>query len=372
MTQPFTILHAHSGNLYGGVETMLATLVRHPGSFNHRFALCYEGRLAGELRAAGAQVGILGHVRFSRPWTVLGARRRLAKILRAHGPAAVMCHSPWGLAAFGPVARAEGIPLVLWAHAAFTGRHWVERLARWSAQPDLAICNSQYTRAALARAFPRSRAEVVYPPVAPPPSFDPARRGPKREGHGAGPDTVVITLVARLEPWKGHAALLDALAALRDRPEWTAWIVGGAQRRAEDIYRAELERRTNEARIADRVHFLGQRDDVASLLWASDIYCQPNTGPEPFGIAFVEALYAGLPVITTDLGGAREIVTPACGMLVPPGDRQALRDALERMMVDAGLRQRLRAAAPARATALCAPEAAAQRLAQVLGGVARG
>lgn len=371
MTQPLTILHAHAGNLFGGVETILTTLVRHPGTLNHRFALCYEGRLAGELRRAGAQVEILGDVRFSRPWTVLGARRRLAKIIVAHWPAVVMCHSPWALAAFGPVARARGVPLVLWAHAAFTGRHWLERLARVIAPPDLAICNSQYTRAAFPNAFPTTRAEVVYPPVAPPPSFDPTRRPAKREGHGAAPDTIVIALVARLEPGKGHAALLDALASLREVPRWTAWIVGGAQRRAEDMYRSDLERRTNEARIADRVHFLGQRDDVASLLWASDIYCQPNTHPETFGISFIEALYAGLPVVTTDLGGAREIVTPACGLLIPAGDQRALRDALERMMTDTGLRQRLSAAAPARAAALCAPEPTVQRLTAVLDSVVR-
>jgi glycosyltransferase involved in cell wall biosynthesis len=202
--------------------------------------------------------------------------------------------------------------------------------------------------------------------VAPPPAFDPARRPAKREGHGAGPETVVIALVARLEPWKGHVALLEALTSLRDLPNWTAWIVGGAQRRAEDMYRAALERRTNEARIAARVHFLGQRDDVAALLWASDIYCQPNTAPEPFGVSLVEALYAGLPVITTDWGGAREIVTPDCGILVAPGDPGALREALTRLITQPADRQRLAAAAPNRAAALCDPQGAVARLAEVL------
>ncbi len=371
MTVPLAVLHAYSGNLFGGVETILSTLARHPGTFQHHFALCYEGRLARELRQAEAQVEMLRTVRLGRPWTVLRARRRLGKIMRAQWPAAVMCHSPWALAVFGPAVRTEGVPLVLWAHEAFTGRHWLERLARITAPPDIALCNSEYTRTAFASAFPTSRVDVVYPPVAPPPSFDPDRRPAKREGHGASPDTVVITLVARLERGKGHAALLAALASLRDRPGWTAWIVGGAQRRAEDVYRAEIERQTNEARIADRVHFLGQRDDVAALLWASDIYCQPNTRPDSFGISFIEALYAGLPVITTDLGGAREIVTPACGVLVPAGDPVALRDALERMIADGNLRQRLGAAASARAAALCTPEAAVQRLTEVLVGVVR-
>ena len=84
--------------------------------------------------------------------------------------------------------------------------------------------------------------------------------------------------------------------------------------------------------------------------WPSaDIHCQPNTGPEPFGIAFVEALYAGLPVVTTRLGGALEIVNETCGVLVPPGDAGALAAALRRLIADPAERSRLGRAGPARA-----------------------
>jgi glycosyltransferase involved in cell wall biosynthesis len=366
MTAPLTVLHAHSGNLYGGVETVMTTLARHPHHLRHRFALCYEGRIAHELRQAGADVQLLGDARWSRPWSVLAVRRRLGALLDAERPSVVLCHSPWGLAVFGPVARRRGIPLVLWVHAAFTGRHWLEQWARLRTRPALALCNSEYTKAALPRAFPGTRAEVVYPPVEPPPVFEPARRPAKREGHGAHAETVVITLVSRLERWKGHAALLAALASLKDVATWRAWIVGGPQRPAEDAYRVQLERQANEARIADRVHFLGQRDDVAALLWASDVYCQPNTGAEPFGITFVEAMYAGLPVVATALGGAREIVTPACGVLVPPSDPGALGAALRQFVADPALRRRLGAAGPARAVELCAPARIAERLRELL------
>jgi glycosyltransferase involved in cell wall biosynthesis len=51
------------------------------------------------------------------------------------------------------------------------------------------------------------------------------------------------------------------------------------------------------------------RSDVARLLAAADIHCQPNIGPEPFGITFIEALYAGLPLVTTSIGGAIEMST---------------------------------------------------------------
>ena len=366
MREPITVLHAHAGNLYGGVETAMVTLARHPHHLRHRFALCYDGRLAAELRRAGAEVSLMQPARWSRPWSVLRARRRLAALLDAQRPGVMLCHAPWGLSLFGPAARARGIPLVLWAHGPLTGRHWLERLARRGARPDLALCNSEYTGTFAPRAFPHTRAAVLHPPVEPPPVFEPARRPAKREGHGADAATVVITLVARFERWKGQGALLDALTSLKDVPCWKAWIVGGPQRPAEDAFRVELERRANEARIADRVRFLGQRDDVASLLWASDIYCQPNTGAEPFGITFVEAMYAGLPIVATNLGGAREIVTPANGVLVPPGDTAALRAALERLVGNAALRRQLGAAGPARAVELCAPAHVAERLRDLL------
>jgi glycosyltransferase involved in cell wall biosynthesis len=88
--------------------------------------------------------------------------------------------------------------------------------------------------------------------------------------------------------------------------------------------------------------------------------------PEPFGIAFVEALHAGLPVVTVDFGGASEIVTPACGLLLPPPDRGSLAAALQRLIDDPLLRARMREAGQARARALCDPQTQIARLERVL------
>src|SRR4029077_2024641 len=99
--------------------------------------------------------------------------------------------------------------------------------------------------------------------------------------------------------------------------------------------------------IAPRVNFLGQRGDVARLLAAADIHCQPNTGPEPFGITFIEALYAGLRVVTSAIGGALEIVDDSCGILVEPNDPAALAAVLGRLIEDRGLAALLGGAGPA-------------------------
>src|SRR5262249_41027519 len=136
----------------------------------------------------------------------------------------------------------------------------------------------------------------------------------------------------------------------------------GAQRPEEEHCLGDLIGRCRELGIAERVRFLGQRTDVPHLLAAADLHCQPNTGPEPFGIAFVEALYAGLPVVTTALGGALEIVDESCGILVPPDDGAALQGVLRGLPADPERRRALGQGGPARAMTLCDPAQAMQRL----------
>ena len=118
--------------------------------------------------------------------------------------------------------------------------------------------------------------------------------------------------------------------------------------------------------IANRVRFLGQRSDVSDLLAAADIFCQPNLGPEPFGITFVEALNAGLPVVTTAMGGPLEIVDDSCGKLTPPGDSRALASTLRELIENRETRHRLAAAAPGRGFDLCDQLNQMQKLAAIL------
>jgi glycosyltransferase involved in cell wall biosynthesis len=134
-------------------------------------------------------------------------------------------------------------------------------------------------------------------------------------------------------------------------------------------YRRKLELIAKEGGIADRVRFLGERNDVPVLLAASDLFCQPNTSPEPFGLSLVEALHAGLPVVSSQIGGACEIVDESCGLLTPPGDSRALADALRRVLLDAQLKARLGAGARRRPGTLCDASRQMRRIQQVLSSV---
>jgi glycosyltransferase involved in cell wall biosynthesis len=372
---PLRVLHVNAGNLYGGIETLLVTLARQRSccpDMEPAFALCFEGRLSGELRQAGVSVCLLGEARLSRPWTVARARQRLRGLLDAEHCDVVISHGCWPHLIAGPVARRAGRPLVFWAHSAHAGRDGLEWWASRTA-PDLVVANSQETqRLVRAHLFPRARMEILHYPVNRPAGSGPAdARCVMRAALGTPNDAVVIVTACRLEPYKGNALLLESLGQLGKVDGWQCWIAGGAQRPQETDFMAHLQQQAAALGIANRVHFLGQRDDVPALLAAADIHCQPNLEPEPFGIVFVEALYAGLPVVTTAQGGALEIVDDSCGVLVAPGDARKLAVALGRLIGDGQARARLGAGGPARAAALCDPAGQMARMARLLRGMVR-
>lgn len=371
---PLRVLHVHSGNLYGGVETFLTTLARNAAiapRMTSEFALCFEGRLSDELRALGHPPRVLGKVRLSRPPTVWRARWALASLLASQHVDVVVCHQAWPYAIFGPTIRRAGVPLVFWLHTGGNGRHWLERWAR-RVRPDLAVANSRFTTAQLARWFPRAPVETIHYPLAldATRAHDGARLEIRRALHTANDDRVIVQ-VGRLEATKGVAEALHALARLRDVSGWTYWIVGGAQRASDEHYRRELEHVARRHGIRERVRFAGERLDVAAILGAADIYLQPNIRPEAFGISLVEAQAAGLPIVTSAIGGALEIVDDTCGSLVAPGDIDGLAAALRQLLADTEMRARLGRAARDRSAALCDLTRQMQRVHEVLSSSAR-
>ena len=352
------VLHISSGNLYGGVEALLATLSRERAccpEMEPVFALCFQGRLSDQLAGSGTPAADLGRVQTRYPWQLWRARRRLARRLREQPVDVVVCHMAWAQAIFGPVVRRARLPLVYWMHDVAGGRHWIER---WAARcpPDLTICNSQFTAGSLAKLFPRATPphKILFYPVTRPAAVI-QERAAIRAALGTPFDACVFIQVGRMEPYKGATLHLDALALLADVPGWVCWIVGGVQRPHEAAFLADLQARATRTGIADRVRFLGQREDVPALLAAADVFCQPNLRGEPFGIVFIEAMYAGLPVVSTALGGAMEIVDESCGRLVPPGDPKALADTLQNLLGNTVLCTKLGRNGPARAQDLTDP-----------------
>ena len=363
--QRLNVLHLNSGRLFGGIERVLITLAACRGitpRVNSSFAVAAPGRFHQELLNTGALVNLLGDVRLRRPRSIVAARARLRALLLERRCDLLICHSPWSYALFARVGRRAGVRVGFWQHDPATGRPVLERMCR-NVTADLMICNSRWTAATAHRIQPRSPAHVVYYPVDLPRTTD-LDRTKVRQAFDTNADDVVILIASRMEAWKGHGRLLEALSRLRRQRSWTLWIAGDAQRPRERRYREHLEREAESLSIAARVRFLGERADMSSVLTSADILCQPNRSPEPFGVVFVEAMQCGLPVITSAAGGAVEIVSSDIGRLV--GDDRELDMALGELIGDAGLRRKLGAAGRERAESLCAPGRALPQLERVL------
>lgn len=368
-SRQLSVLHVHSGNLFGGIERAILTCVENldlAPSISFEFALCFTARFGDELATAKQIIHKLPEVRVRNPLSVLAARRELALVLARKQYDAVICHSPWGHSVFAPVIKCLGVPELFWAHDHFSGNHLLERWARRTS-PDFVISNGGFSDGSVTRLFPRSSHQVLRYPVNTKGLQQPlVERNRVRAELNTPNDAVVIIQVSRMESWKGHDLLLEAAAKMRREFPWMIWFIGGAQRKEEEVYLASLKDKARRLGITDRVRFAGERTDVPRLLAAADIFCQPNRAPEPFGIVFVEALSHGLPVITFAMGGPAEIVDETCGILIVPGNQQQFADELKRLIHDKELRRKLGQAGPARAKALCDPAVILPQLEKLL------
>lgn len=348
----------------GGVEIMLLHTFR---AFDPRrvrpvlVCLRSAGPLAADFRAAGFEVEVLGRSGRFDPTTL----PRLRRSLRRNGIEAVLVtHHHRGALALGRVAaRLAGVRVTLVAAhdmdlVGLGSRclpRWTVATLRWaSALVLLAPSQSDYLhREEGVGRRPWSRArEIVIPngiPLGPSPG--PQERDLARRELQLPPDAFVVGIVARLTAQKAHHVLVRAFATLAgSRPQARLVVVGGGPREA------ELHALVQQLGIADRVRFTGVRRDVAALLPAFDVACLSSVH-EAAPVAVIEAMAAGLPVVSTDCGALRDMVTDGVeGYLVPVGDSRRLAERLGTLADDPDLRARLGTAARHRARTSCGIE----------------
>jgi glycosyltransferase involved in cell wall biosynthesis len=170
-------------------------------------------------------------------------------------------------------------------------------------------------------------------------AFDPGKHSKRetRRQFKLPEDAFLIGLVGRIEEAKGQDVAIEAFAKsdLRD----SVLVICGAPQTKE--YLEHLKKRTVELNLEGSVRFLPFTTEIPALMNAFDLSLLPSRG-ETFGLVVIEAMAAGVPVIGTDAEGVPEIIRPEeNGMLTPPGDSEALANAMRRLREDNGLRERL-------------------------------
>ena len=365
----------HVARLSGG-EIALVRLIEALGpAVRSRAILGETGPLAQRLRSAGAEVEVLALPATTRersrhdlrsPVAALAVGAyvaRLAARLRALDPDLVHANSLKSGYYGTLAARLAGVPIV-W--------HLRDRLAQdylpgpvaaatrrlLAHGPQAVLANSQTT---LRTAGPHVTGVVVADPYV-------ATAGMRPRPH----DGVVLAIVGRLDAWKGHDVVLRAFAqAFPARADVHLRVVGGELFGPAAGIEATLRARAVELGIGDAVTFTGFVDDVEAELAGVDVLVHASTLAEPFGQVVVEGLAAGVAVIAAAAGGPAEILTDDIdGLLVPPGEVDALAAAMARLADDPSLRARLGAAGRTRSAAYAAPviaEEILQLYAAVLG-----
>lgn len=134
----------------------------------------------------------------------------------------------------------------------------------------------------------------------------------------------LLLMVGRITRWKGHELILESLGLMKELP-WIMAFAGGIDK--DSAYGAALMARAKELGIAERIRWLGSRQDIPKLLAASALAVSGSVRPEAFGRVAIEAMAMGVPVVATGIGGSVEtIVDGKTGWLVPPERAGAMSD----------------------------------------------
>lgn len=323
-SQPLRVLHVITGLGVGGAESMLTRLamLAPPELMVQRvISLTPGGSNRRLLEKAGVSVDDLGMV---RNLPSLAALTTLAGEIRDFSPDVVqswMYHAD--LSALAARFLSRRTPRLVWGvrcsdmDTSRYGRRLrqVIDLCAWlSHRPDAVMANSFVGRDAHQALGYHPRLFEVIPNGIDVERFrpDPAKRARVRAELGIAADRPLVAQVARVDPMKDYDGLLAALAMV---PEVDALLVGeGTQS------------------LPDRpgLHRLGRRQDVADLLCAADLIVSSSAFGEGFSNALAEGMACGLPAVTTNVGDAR-VVVGETGVVVPPGQPEALADGIRQL-----------------------------------------
>lgn len=328
-----------------------------------------EGDLPSKCRATGVPVAIvprphlfstssyIGGVAVLNPFALIAdlgllilSAFLLARLLRVRRPALVV---PKGLMAQiygGLAARLVGIPCVWHVQDRVSNRAgpffaWTLSLAgRWLAK-EIIVDAASIARQ-LRSFVPSERIWVIWNGV------DTQEFSPSVDGSGVRAEwgvrngELLIGSTGRLTPWKGQRVLIQAFALIANQfPQARVALIGAALFETNE-YESVLKRETARLGLGDRVIFAGFRRDLPQVLAALDVIAHTALEKDSSPLAVVSAMAVGKPIVCTRVDGTVELFEDGVsGLLVPPGDVDALAGALERLASNVTLREKLGRAA---------------------------
>lgn len=350
--EPRSILYLHTTSEVGGSDVSLVRLIGGLDRARYRafVALPSEGPLVPRLEAAGATVIIVPammKLTSRRGWLyligyvlnfprALWALRRVIRRERIDLLHTNTIHILYG----GPVAWLTHTPHVWHIREIVWQKGWLRRLELWMARhlATRIVVTSDAVAAMFGPAGARPSTLVKVSNGIETDRFHPGEAVALRAALSVSPTQTLVGIVCRLDVWKGVDVFIDAAALVaRDRPDVRFVVVGGPVIGLE-TYAATL-RRQSVARGLESVltwtDWTYGPTDMPEVHRAIDILVLASSQPEPFGLVVVEGMATGRPVIATAHGGPCELIEDGVtGLLVTPGDAQALAAAIRTLVDD--------------------------------------
>ena len=337
------ILHTESSLGWGGQEIRVLTEARGVAARGHDVLLAApaSSRIFAEAPAFGVQAVDLPIAR-KRPGGLFALRRLLARtpfdVVNTHSST-----DTW-LAALACATLARAPALVRTRHiSAPAPRNAATRWLYTRAARRIVTTGERLREQVIEETGARADDVISIPTGIDLERYRPGDRDAARRGLGLALDQPIIGIVATLRSWKGHRHLLRAMASLQAKEASLAIVGDGPQRAALESLAADLA-------LGTRVRFAGNQADVVPWMQACDVFCLPSYANEGVPQALMQAMACGVAVVSTPIGSIGEIVSDgATGVLVPPGDVERLRAALDALLADparrAALARNARAAA---------------------------
>ncbi len=316
----------------GGTETHILELASRLDRSRFTVTVCAlksGGTMAQELEKRGVRVLSLDGTGKLDARVIV----RLFKLLRAEQPDVVQAFLFWAnvaARACGRILRA--FPVISSYHDEVVSEGWLVRLVdrltlTWTDR--IVCCSGAVGRSVVSRIGGKIEHFTFIPFGVDIDQFEPAAAATRRELGLRDGQKVIGTVCRLVEPKKGLRILLQAMAVLAKRygqPPCQLLLVGDGPSRH------ELELLREQLGLSSWVVFAGSRRDIPRVLHAVDAFVLPSLY-EGFGIAILEAMAAGKPVIATSVGGIPEFVLSGeTGLLVEPGNVEALADAIDRLL----------------------------------------
>ncbi|MBI3252956.1 MAG: lipopolysaccharide heptosyltransferase II [Candidatus Omnitrophica bacterium] len=316
----------------GGVERGTVDLAKYLQAKGHKaFVVSAGGPLVGDLTSAGV-IHYALPVQKKSIFAVIHSVRALTRIVREQNIDVIHARSrvPALVAFFA--GRATQVPFVTTCHG-FYSRHFASRVMGWG---KCVIVASHVIGRRMRDDFgvPHGKIRLIPRGV----NLNEFKMRP------APPETkdrpVVIGLIGRLTPIKGHPLFLKAMArVVRVFPNVKIQIIGDAPK---PQYKEELLGLARHLGLSEAVEFLGTRYDIPELLSGMTMLVVPSVGEEAFGRVAIEAGACGVPVVATRMGGLIDILEDEKdGLLVGPDDPRVLADAILRLLKNPELAGRL-------------------------------